>query len=567
MNQKPWLRFYGDKPETLNYPDGTMYRVVVEAASKYPNHTAYSFLGRRKSYSQFILDIECAAKGLTALGVQKGDICTICMPNVPSAVTAFYALNKIGAIASMIHPLSTSKEIEYYLNQSRSTWAMTLNAFYPNFEAILKHTGVRKVIIATLPDDLPSLKGFLFRLTNGRKIPAIKKSSQIFPWKRILQNCDTAIPIPYDTKQNGDSLAAILYSGGTTGHPKGIMLTSKNFNAFGMQTATMGGMNDGDKMLSILPMFHGFGLGIGIHAILMQGGTCVLIPKFEAATLAALIDSEKPQFMAGVPTLFEALLREKKAQKASFSSFKLIASGGDTLPLATKRRFDDFIKARGAKIELLEGYGLTESVTANCLMPANFFREGTVGIPFPDMKIKICKLNSTEVAAIGEEGEICVHGPTVMLGYLNDPEETDKVLRRHSDGEIWLHTGDLGKMDSDGYLTFILRMKRMLKVSGMGVYPPQIEEVLTSHPQVALACAIGVPDEYKMHTVKAFVVPKEPSLNQMGLIQELKDLCSRELNRWSIPSEIEIRESLPLTKIGKVAFTELEKEELAKREI
>lgn len=558
---KPWLKFYKDTPHSLNYPEWTLYETIRESASKYPNNIAYSFLGLKSSYEKFLHDIDHVAAFLIEKGLKKGDKITICMPNVPSALIAFYAVNKMGALASMIHPLSTAKEIEYYLKESRSRWALTLDVFYPNFQEILDRSNVEKLIIATLPDYLSAVKGFLFKLTKGRKIKKIPSGDQrIIYWKDILsanignREFDTVSP---------DEAAVILFSGGTTGMPKGILLSSKNINALGLQTSVRGKMDAGDKMLSILPIFHGFGLAIGVHAVLMNGATSILIPKFDASTLAENIAKERPQFMAGVPTLYEALLREKRVQNVDFSCFKLMAAGGDSLPLATKKRFDEFILGRGAQKTLLEGYGLTESVTANCLMPDDIYKEGSVGIPFPDMELKIVKMGTSEELPYGEEGEICVHGPTVMLGYMNAPEENNRALQKHEDGRVWLHTGDLGKMDEEGFVYFSLRMKRLIKVSGMGVYPPEIEDSLTEHPDVALSCAIGIPDDYQMHKVKAFVVLKTDR-DPEEVKTELFAKCKKELNRWSQPVEIEIRDSLPLTKIGKVDYTELEKEEQTK---
>jgi long-chain acyl-CoA synthetase len=420
---------------------------------------------------------------------------------------------------------------------------------------------VNNIVVAKLTDYLSPVKQFLFKLTKGRKIKKVPDSDKNIFWKDILK-AKTSGDVETDRKVR--EMAVILYSGGTTGNPKGIMLSSYNINALATQIKYVGPMNSDDKMLSILPVFHGFGLAIGIHAVLTTGATSLLVPKFDPKMVASLIQKAKPQFVAGVPTLYEALLREPKVQKADFSSFKFMASGGDSLPSHTKRKFDEFIQKRGAKTHLREGYGLTESVTANCVMPENHYRKGSVGIPFPDMELKIVKPGTTEEAPTGEEGEICVLGPTVMLGYLEDPEENKKALQIHSDGRTWLHTSDMGRMDEDGFFYFSIRTKRIIKVSGMGVYPPQIEDALSSHPNVSLSCAIGVPDEYKMNRVKAYVVLHDSSADQKNVENELLEICKRDLNKWSVPTEFEFVDSLPLTRIGKVDFNKLEEEERAK---
>ncbi|HOV64791.1 MAG TPA: AMP-binding protein, partial [Spirochaetia bacterium] len=396
----------------------------------------------------------------------------------------------------------------------------------------------------------------------GRKIK-IPLDLRVLYWGRLM---DTKRQVQ-KADMKPDELAVILYSGGTTGKPKGIMLSSHNFNCLAAMTAQQGSaitghLKPGDSMLSILPLFHGFGLGVCIHTFLAYGGKCILVPKFNAEIVGKLIKKERPQYMVGVPTLYEALLTNDKIRSADLSSMKGVYAGGDAVPRSIKERFDQLLKEGGAQIELREGYGLTECVTVCLVMPEGAYREKSIGVPYPDIMAKIVKLGTTIVQEPGEEGEICISGPTVMLGYLDDPEETAKVLKVHEDGRLWLHTGDLGTMDTDGFFYFRLRLKRMLKVSGVSVYPSQVEDVLNSHPAVSMACVIGVPDRYQIQKVKAFIVLKDPSQEGPELKKELLDLCKEKLIRWAWPREIEFRTELPKTRVGKIAFTELEREEL-----
>jgi len=316
--------------------------------------------------------------------------------------------------------------------------------------------------------------------------------------------------------------------------------------------------------LAILPIFHGFGLGVCVNACFMGGGKTILVPQFTPETVAQIICAQKPSFVVGVPTLFDALSRHPKFRKADLSCLRGTFSGADTLPRTVKERFEEVVKKQGGNVQLLEGYGLTEAVTAIMSMPINEYREGSIGVPFPDMLAKIVKLGTTEEVPCGKEGEICVSGPAVMMGYLDQPEETADTLRKHPDGKIWLHTGDIGTMDEDGFFYFKLRQKRMIKSSGMNVYPAQVEDILYQHPDVQDACIIGVPDQAQVQLVKGIVVLKDPSKASPEMEKKLIDYCRDQLIKWSCPREIEFRDSLPKTLIGKIAFTVLEQEEIAK---
>jgi len=556
--KKPWLKFYGDIPKHLDYPDTSMYGAIKASAEKYPDYPAYSFMGKKCPYKNLSHDIDRFADVLSDLGLKKNDVVTICLPNIPQAVISFYAVNKLGAIGSMIHPLSGPKEIEFYANESRSTWAITLDAFNPRFMEAIDKTPINKIILCKLGDYLSPVKKFLFNITKGRKIAKVPQDNRIYWWKEI--NKKENIPHINEAEKDINEPAVILYSGGTTGQPKGILLSNRNFNALGMQIQAQGGpIAPTEVMLAILPMFHGFGLGCCIHAILISGGESELIPKFSPESLADMIIKIKPQYLAGVPTLYEALANNPKMKKAQLSSFKGIFVGGDKLPQSTKDKFEALLKSQGSNLPLLEGYGLTESVTAAVVMPKKHFRRNSIGIPMPDMLAKVVRLNTTEEANPNEEGEICLAGPTLMIGYLNRKEETDQVIRVHDDGIRWLHTGDIGKMDEDGYLYFIQRLKRIIKVSGITVYPSQIEDVINSHPTVELSCVIGVPDEYSIERVKAYIILKDEKMNTEENKKSIIEHCKKNLMSHSCPKEIEFRKSFPTTRAGKIAYAEMEK--------
>ncbi len=559
---KPWLAYYGDVPHHIDYPEVTMYEALMQTVERCPQAVAYDFLGTTSTYGQFAADIDRCADALAALGLKQGDRMTIAMPTCPQAVICFYAVNKLGGVASMIHPLSTATEIEFYLNLSRSRFALTLDAFYGKFSAVKDSTGLEKLILARIPDYLGWLKRIGFNLTKGRKIPKVPEDALVVWWRAMMSAFHPRAP---KSSAGFEDLAVILYSGGTTGKPKGIMLSNRNFICEGMQVSAWGNLTGGDAILAILPVFHGFGLGVCINAAFMGGAKSILVPQFTPEDVAKLIRGKRPNFIVGVPTLFEALNRNPVFQKTDLSCIKAAFSGADTLPRVVKERFEALVRQQGGDTQLREGFGLTEAVTAIMAMPMTEYREGSVGLPFPDMAAKIVSSGTTETLPPGEEGEICLNGPAVMMGYLDQPEETAQALQQHPDGQTWLHTGDIGTMDADGFFYFRLREKRMIKSSGMNVYPAQVEEQLYKHPAVREVCVIGVPDAKQVERVKGFVVLKDSAKAGAEMEKELIDFCRQDLIKWSCPREIEFRQELPLTLVGKVAFAELAAEEKAKQ--
>ena len=561
----PWAAHMGEIPLHLDYFEGSMFEKVAAVARQYPDNVAFDFMGRSTTYRELIRETEKCARALQALGVQAGDRVTIAMPNCPQAISMFYAVNLAGGVANMIHPLSAEKEIEFYLNESGSVVAVTLDQFYPKFEAIRANTGVKSIIVASVQDVLsvPMRVGYV--LTEGRKYRKLPKAAPGVRWRAFLK---LSVQCTGDGKarRQSDDPAVILYSGGTTGVTKGIVLTNKNFNALGQQVIAANPMfRPGDRMLAAMPLFHGFGLGVCIHSMLTHGGRCVLVPRFTAESYARLITKYRCGFIAGVPTLYEALLRLDTMDGADLSCLKGVFSGGDSLSVELKKKLDRFLRDHGANVQVREGYGTTETVTACCLTPPDESREGSVGIPFPDTYVKIVEPGTDRELPYGEEGEILLAGPTVMQGYMGHPEETAQTLRNHGDGLTWVYTGDLGTQDAEGFVYFRGRAKRMIVTSGYNVYPGQLENILDAHEKVQMSCVIGVPDDYKMQKVKAFVqlTPGVPA--DEGTRQELLDYCGRHIAKYAMPCDIEFRAELPKTLVGKVAYRVLEEEEQAKR--
>lgn len=560
----PWKDYMGDVPMHLDYFQGSMFEALENIAKQYPENIAMDFMGKSTAYPELVKNVIACAKSLKAIGIREGDKVTIAMPNCPQAIYMFYAVNLVGGIANMIHPLSAEKEIEFYLNDSNSVAAITLDQFYGKFADIRANTKLQHLIIASVADalSLPVRVGYM--LTQGRKIEKVPADAPVLRWKDFLKK-GRNYNGEYRAARTAQDPAVILYSGGTTGTTKGIVLTNLNFNALGQQVIAANRMfRPGDKMLAAMPIFHGFGLGVCIHTMLTQGGRCILVPKFTPKSYAKDLVKHRCNFIAGVPTLYEALLRLPDMEGADLSCLKGVFSGGDSLSVELKKKFDKFLYDHKATIQVREGYGTTETVTACCLTPSHMNKEGSIGLPFPDTHIKIVSPGTDYELPYGEEGEILLSGPTVMKEYMNHPQETAMTLQTHADGLTWVYTGDLGIMDEQGFIFFRGRAKRMIVTSGYNVYPAQIENILDAHEKVQMSCVIGIPDSYKMQKVKAFVklaAGAEPTEETKA---ELMEHCRKYVAKYAMPCDIEFREEMPKTLVGKVAYRVLEEAELKK---
>lgn len=564
----PWLKYFGDMPAHLDYPKGSMYEAVRESAitKKKMNSVAYEFQGKKTNYKHFLNKIEVLGKAYKSIGIDEGDMVTVCMPNTPQGVDTFYALNRIGAVPAMIHPLSAVGEIAFYINSTHSKAVLVVDLFYEKvLEALKQVKHPVKVVVAHIKDELPFPLNMLYPLTVKKKpAPLPKDNKNVIDWSDFISG-GKKVKLS-DKFPKAEDTAVILFSGGTTGTSKGIQLTNLNMNALAAQVAANAGFTmEGLRMFSVMPLFHGFGLGVGIHTALMASGTCIIIPQFTIKTYARDVKKYKPNVIVGVPTLYEALLRSEGFD-FDLSFLRGMFCGGDSLSVELKKKVDKFLKDHNATIQVREGYGTTECVTASCLTPYDTYREGSIGIPLSDTYYSIVNPNNDTELPYGEEGEICICGPTVMKGYLNNAEETASTLRRHEDGNLWLHTGDLGYMDEDGFVYYKQRMKRLIIVSGINVYPSQVENAIDAHPDVLLSCAVGIPDPYKMHVVKAFVVLRQGVEPSDKIKEEIIENCKKNVSRYGVPREIEFRTELPKTLVGKVAYRVLEEEEAAKYE-
>ena len=559
----PWLDSYGDVRPNLDYSEKTISEAVLDMAAQEGDYPALTFMGRATSYTRLAEEVDRVARCFHALGVGPGRRVLVCLPNVPQAVFCLYGLNRIGAVPTMVHPLSAVSELAFYMDEASCDIAVTLDQFYSKFLEVKKMRHIEKLIVCRVSDELAFPMKTGRRLMTERKFPKVEGEGDIL-WRDFMKT-GSAVGGGYVARKDFRSEAVVLFSGGTTGTTKGIMLSDLNFNALALQTANMANTEVYHcRMLAAMPVFHGFGLGVCVHTPLFIGGTSILVPRFNVKSYARLIRRTRPHFIAGVPTLFEAITRNRYLDGADLSCLRGVFSGGDSLTVELKKKFDAFLAAHNAGVRVREGYGTTECVTACCLTPYNKEKEGSIGIPYPDTYFQICKPGTCEELPYGEEGEICLAGPSVMIGYIGHEEENRETLRTHADGHVWLHTGDLGRMDDEGFIYFSQRIKRMIVTSGYNVYPSQLENIIEGHPAVQRSCVIGVKDSLKMQRVKAFVVLKDKSLADGNMRDSIMAHCRKHIAKYALPAEIEFRDSLPTTLVGKVAYTVLEKEEAAK---
>lgn len=556
----PWLKYYKEGvPAHLNYPKGTMVGYFLEAVARYPENIAIEYYGRTYTYRAFYEMIRDTAKSLKSQGVKEGDTIAICMPNTPEAILMFYAANMVGALVSLIHPLSAEKEIQNYVNGSGATFLLSLDLVYDKVHNIVDNTCIKKIVIASAGDSLKTIKKFLYKFKNRGTVPKIELTDDIMTWNEFIN-------YGYDYQgeiaclKGANDPAVILYSGGTSGDPKGILLTNMNFNALALSCHKMIEQSgEGESILAILPIFHGFGLGVCIHTTLGCGMRVVLVPNFNPKDFGKLLHKHKISIVCGVPSLFESLTKTSMG-KNDLSKLKSAISGGDFMSKDLKNKVDTYFREHGSNAEIRVGYGLTEASAAICVTPTGEYRESSIGVPFPDTYIKVVRVGTHDEVPYGEDGEICISGPTVMMGYLNNLEETIQTLQIHEDGRTWLHTGDIGSMDKDGFVYFKQRVKRIIISNGYNLYPSYIETIINSHPDVFTSTVIGIPHPKKVQVAKAYIVLKDGVKPSKDVEKSIRLHCEKNLARYSLPAVYEFRESLPKTLVGKVAYRELEKE-------
>ncbi len=555
--EKPWLKFYDEGvPATIDYPDKPLYWTLEEAARKYPHNTATIFMGAKLTYRELNDLADRFAAALADLGVKKGDRVSIHLPNCPQFVIAYYGALKAGAVVVPTNPLYVEREIEHQLNDSGAETIVTLTKFYPVVRRVKERTKLKNIIVTNIKEYFPPLIKLLFTLFKEKKEghrPPIPEEPGTYFFQDLMAKYP---PTPPEVEiEPEEDLALLQYTGGTTGIPKGAMLTHKNMLVNAIQVRHwMTGLEEGKEvLLAVLPFFHVYGMTVCMNMPIYLGAAMVLLPQFKVKEVLEAINKYKPTLFPGVATMYVAINNYPEVHKYDISSIKACIAGAMPLPYEVWTKFEEIT---GGK--LVEGYGLTEASPVTHCNPIYGLRKPCIGIPFPDTEAKIVDLETGEKELpVGEVGELAVRGPQVMKGYWNMPEETEMVLK--PDG--WLLTGDIAKMDEDGYFYIVDRKKDMILSGGYNIYPREIEEVLYAHPKVKEVAAVGVPDEYKGEVPKVFIVLKE---GETATEEEIIAYCRENLAKYKVPKYVEFRKELPKTMVGKILRRVLAEEERKK---
>ena len=556
---RPWLKYYSEEAIRAELPQNTIYEYMLESNRDYPDDIAIRYFSRKITFRELFRHIDACARALTALGVQPGEIVTVALPSIPEALYIVYALNKLGAVANMIHPLAGQREIVDYLNEVHSRVAILFDGTYNIIRDAISRTNLQHAVVVTAGESLPAHIKPLYALKAGRlRLPG----SPFMAWRRFIRDGRTT-PIPVVKKDSG-TLAIISHTGGTTGEPKGVMCSDDSCNALMYQIVCNFQHGRQGRCMSVLPPFVNYSLIESMLAMLVIGYEVTLIPQYIPRQFATYIKKYHPNIILSIPAYWEAILSIEALNSMDLSCLEQVYTGGEAMAEETEQAVNALLLSRGAKYGLLKGLGSTEltggatQTYANCNVP------GSVGVPLVKMNCMTVEPDTTTELKIGETGEICFSGPTVMLGYYNNSEATDAIIKVHADGQRWLHTGDLGYIDADGVVFVTGRIKRIIMTKGTDgqvtkLFPDRIEKAISAHPAVELCCVVGVPDSARIHVPKAYVVLKSSAEPSAQTRESILDACWKSLPGYMVPETIEFCPDLPRTERGKIDFRALEK--------
>lgn len=555
---KPWLKYYDQKFIDQTLPALSAFEYVCQRSKNHLNDTALEYYGRKFTYADLIVNVKKTAAALRGAGVKKGDIITVVSVMTPEIIALFYAADMMGATLNLVDPRYSVEGIREYIEEVDSHLLVCLNVVYERCRQAAKRTNVEKVIVLSPADSLPPVMAVGYKLTTPDKN---KYASNVIRWKQFIKGGEgqSTAAEPYDP----DHACVVVHTGGTTGSPKGVMLTDDCFNGIALQFQAYPKLfHRGQKLMNIMPPFIAYGFACGIHLPLVLGFTVIIIPNLDPAKLGSLVLKHKPEHMFGVPTHYQQLASDPKLRDKDLSFIINYAAGGDSLSRGAEQTVNDFLAAHGARYPIAKGYGMTEVSSAATVAAGLDNKPGSVGIPMVNTVVAAFEPGTDQELPIGQRGELCISGPCLMKGYYNKPEETAILLRRHPDGRVWAHTGDMGYLDEDGFVFLDSRIKRMIiRHDGFKVFPSMIENVVSRHPAVHQCSVVGCAD--KDHTQGRLpfvyiVLKADTTAKKKQVIRELERMCAEDLPEYVQPVAYKFISSMPMTPVGKVDYRQLE---------
>ena len=555
---KPWLKYYDQKFIDQTLPALSAFEYVCQRSKNHLNDTALEYYGRKFAYADLIVNVKKTAAALRGAGVKKGDIITVVSIMTPEIIALFYAADMMGATLNLVDPRYSVEGIREYIEEVDSHLLVCLNVVYERCRQAAKRTNVEKVIVLSPADSLPPVMAVGYKLTTPDKN---KYASNVIRWKQFIKGGEgqSTAAEPYDP----DHACVVVHTGGTTGSPKGVMLTDDCFNGIALQFQAYPKLfHRGQKLMNVMPPFIAYGFACGIHLPLVLGFTVVIIPNLDPDKLGSLVLKHKPEHMFGVPTHYQQLASDPKLRDKDLSFIINYAAGGDSLSRGAEQTVNDFLAAHGARYPIAKGYGMTEVSSAATVAAGLDNKPGSVGIPMVNTVVAAFEPGTDQELPIGQRGELCISGPCLMKGYYNKPEETAILLRRHPDGRVWAHTGDMGYLDEDGFVYLDSRIKRMIiRHDGFKVFPSMIENVVSRHPAVHQCSVVGCAD--KDHTQGRLpfvyiVLKADTTAKKKQVIRELERMCAEELPEYVQPVAYKFISSMPMTPVGKVDYRQLE---------
>ena len=555
---KPWLKYYDQKFIDQTLPALSAFEYVCQRSKNHLNDTALDYYGRKFAYADLIVNVKKTAAALRGAGVKKGDIITVVSIMTPEIIALFYAADMMGATLNLVDPRYSVEGIREYIEEVDSHLLVCLNVVYERCRQAAKRTNVEKVIVLSPADSLPPVMAVGYKLTTPDKN---KYASNVIRWKQFIKGGEgqSTAAEPYDP----DHACVVVHTGGTTGSPKGVMLTDDCFNGIALQFQAYPKLfHRGQKLMNVMPPFIAYGFACGIHLPLVLGFTVIIIPNLDPAKLGSLVLKHKPEHMFGVPTHYQQLAADPKLRDKDLSFIINYAAGGDSLSRGAEQTVNDFLAAHGARYPIAKGYGMTEVSSAATVAAGLDNKPGSVGIPMVNTIIAAFEPGTDRELPIGERGELCISGPTTMKGYYNKADETAMILRRHPDGRIWVHTGDIGYLDEDGFVYLDSRIKRLIiRHDGFKVFPSMIENVVSRHPAVHQCSVVGCTDKDHVQGRLPFVyivLKSDTTAKKKQVIRELERMCAEELPEYVQPVAYKFISSMPMTPVGKVDYRQLE---------